>query len=446
MSVYNIKKQLTAAWGYSMNRLALNDFALYEFCMQEDVPEEIRHIWDKLQAQIGQFLEGENQVEELKALRKEISGQAERPIFYGEAFKIYEHVLNRLLARFYETDGPAAETDAERVQWILGYILKNKSMYVVNERLLEVLEALPVRLTKQKFFTYLRESLFKYYQGNPKSCMEEELSRLRITAFIGEPEGLRSSYRQLGDCLRDLEALDLRDVSDEEHERLKKLLGEAASKSEDYMWALSAASEMAGDLLTASMVRRRFGEEGGEPGSIHVLKTVLEKVKKGGGEPLSEELLKPLEGRQETWYERWDACAVPMDRLEREAKEDMDAELLRQISILLSNNEFAELEYREPDPAPLSRQEAEEMVSQFERELSESWKGKHRLFVRAVMSRLFGAMPMFLDSLEDMREFISGSMESCTDEMEKEITMALLRKESELGYQAIMEWAQDQGL
>lgn len=439
MSMHNIKKQLAAAWGYSMNRLALNDFSLYEFCMQEDIPEEIRHIWDQLQTLTGRFLEGENPAEELKALRGEISGQAERPIFYGEALKIYEHVLNRLTARFYETDGPAAETDPERIQWILRYILADKDAYAINQRLLEVMEQLPIRLTKQKFFTYLRKSLLQYYKGNPKSSMERELFKLRTASFIGGPEDLRGSYRQLGDCLRELEAQDLRNVSSEEYERLKALLGEAAGRVEDYIWALSAAAEMAGDLLTAAMARRRLGEAGDEPACIQVLQAVLEGVKKGGDEPLSEELLKPLEGRQETWYERWDACAVPMDRLERECREDMDAELLRQISILLSNNEFADLEYSEPDRTPLSGPEAEEMVSQFERELSESWNGKHRLFVRAVMARLLGSMPVFLDSLDQIREYISGSMESCTDEMEKEITMALLRRESAQGHQAGLE-------
>lgn len=424
MSVHDIKKQLTAAWGYSSNRLALNDFAFYELWVQEEIPGEIEGLWKELQALMRRFLEGESPVEEIRRLRMQTGGQMERLAAYTDALEIYEHMINRLEARFHDMgDG---ETDEERIQWLLRYIMRDQDSVTVNQRIQQVMGQLPVRLTKQKFFSYLREAV-SIYVGGARDSADKLFYMLETAALLKRPQGLEGSYERLGDCLRKLEAQDFSNVSAEDWERLEKLIKEAGMLAEDYMVMLTLVAEMVNDLLVAAMTRRRIGKAAGEESCGRVLQAVWDGFNRGGRETLSDELLKPLEGKQEEWYERWDACCAPMDRLEQECAQDMDAELLRQISLLVSNSTFAPLEHSEPDLTPVSREEAEERAARLENQLSASWKGRHRLFVRAVMAKLLCSLPVFFGSISQVQEYITGCLESCTDEAEKGISMNLIR-------------------
>ena len=60
-------------------------------------------------------------------------------------------------------------------------------------------------------------------------------------------------------------------------------------------------------------------------------------------------------------------------------------------------------------------------------ELSAAWEGKPKVLVRAVMSKILSRLPVFFDSLEEVRLYVEGSLRSCSDVKEKEISMGLIR-------------------
>ena len=59
-------------------------------------------------------------------------------------------------------------------------------------------------------------------------------------------------------------------------------------------------------------------------------------------------------------------------------------------------------------------------------ELSAAWEGKPKVLVRAVMSKILSRLPVFFDSLEEVRLYVEGSLRSCSDVKEKEISMGLI--------------------
>lgn len=68
-----------------------------------------------------------------------------------------------------------------------------------------------------------------------------------------------------------------------------------------------------------------------------------------------------------------------------------------------------------------------EQLDGFFRKLACSWEGKPKLFVRASMSKVLSSIPVIFRSMDELEEYIAGSLESCTDESEKETTMELIR-------------------
>ena len=107
---------------------------------------------------------------------------------------------------------------------------------------------------------------------------------------------------------------------------------------------------------------------------------------------------------------------------------DEDREILRKIGLLMSDSSFMSLE--RPDSGPEPKVDEELMAGKLEHffgELSAAWEGKPKVLIRAVMSKILSRLPVFFDSLEEVRLYVEGSLRSCSDGKEKEISMRLIR-------------------
>ena len=83
-----------------------------------------------------------------------------------------------------------------------------------------------------------------------------------------------------------------------------------------------------------------------------------------------------------------------------------------------------------PEAKAEQKVDEELMAGKLERffgELSAAWEGKPKVLVRAVMSKILSRLPVFFDSLEEVRLYVEGSLRSCSDVKEKEISMGLIR-------------------
>jgi hypothetical protein len=105
---------------------------------------------------------------------------------------------------------------------------------------------------------------------------------------------------------------------------------------------------------------------------------------------------------------------------------DEDGEILRKIDLLMSGSSFMSLE--RPEDRADQKVDEELMAGKLERffgELSAAWEGKPKVLIRAVMSKILSRLPVF--SLEEVRQYVEGSLRSCSDGKEKEISMGIIR-------------------
>lgn len=430
MKLQNVSRQMTAACRYSYNRLALNYDMYYEICGPGEESQEpsCRDLGSRFHPILEAFLRGEYPMEELCELRRAVIARMEQATAYTDCFQAYEYVLNRLEGRFLPAgeSGGDRETDQERLAWIMGYITAPGEAAAVNERIQTVVGQLPVRLTKQKFFALVQEGM-EAYAGSARKNVEDMFYILRSEALLNQPEGMARSFPGLDGILARLEGADYRALTAEEYAVLAELLQEAGELLTDCTGELMLLMDLINDLCVLFLSRSGAVMDVAEEMR---LQSVLRAV--GGafasGAELGEDLLRPLEGRQETCYDQWEACCLPLDLLEQEAGRDPRAETLRRISLLLSNSSFAPLELREDGGSAVDRAELERLVEELTDEMAEGFAGRPRLLVRALMAKVLSSLPVFFGSLEDVQDYVRGSLDSCADEAEKAVCMRLLRE------------------
>ena len=300
---------------------------------------------------------------------------------------------------------------------------------VVNERVQSVVGQLPIRLTRNKFFAMVEEGM-SVYKGGPASSLDDMLYILRSEAMLVRPEDMETGYEDLHSIVREFEKTDFKVITAEEYRHLTAEMGRAGQILMGTTGELMLFMDLINDLYVLMLSRKWAMMEVSEESLVkELLSEVQSLFEEGAVKAIPRELtdkLSMLEGRQETYFEQW-------MRLETEVKNaadggDEDGEILRKIELLMSDSSFMSLE--RPGDRADQKVDEELMAGKLERffgELSAAWEGKPKVLVRAVMSKILSRLPVFFNSLEEVRLYVEGSLRSCSDSKEKEISMRLIR-------------------
>lgn len=427
------KKQISAACHYAYTRLALNYYMYYEVILEGDLlSSRLERLSKGYHGLLKDFLEGSLNLEELSSLRDDTASAMEANTAYTDVFQAYEYVLNRLEGRFEPQLMGDRNVRPDEEEWtaeIMAYIMDTDEPMVVNERVQSVVSQLPIRLTRNKFFAMVEEGL-SVYKGGPVSSLDDMLYILRSEAMLVRPEDMETGYEDLHSILREFENTDFKAVTAEEYRHLTAEMERAGQILMDTTGELMLFMDLINDLYVLMLSRKWAMMEVSEESLLkELLSEVQSLFEEGAVNAIPQELtdkLSMLEGKQETYFEQW-------MRLETEVKSaadsgDEDGEILRKIELLMSDSSFMSLER----PGDRADQTVDEvlMAGKLERffgELSAAWEGKPKVLVRASMSKILSRLPVFFNSLEEVRLYVEGSLRSCSDSKEKEISMRLIR-------------------
>ena len=228
----------------------------------------------------------------------------------------------------------------------------------------------------------------------------------------------------------EFENTDFKAVTAEEYRHLTAEMERAGQILLDTTGELMLFMDLINDLYVLMLSRKWAMMEVSEERLLQgMLSSVHALFEGGAATAIPQELtdkLSMLEGKQEAYFEQW-------MRLETDVNGaadgmDEDREILRKIGLLMSDSSFMSLE--RPDSGPEPKVDEELMAGKLEHffgELSAAWEGKPKVLIRAVMSKILSRLPVFFDSLEEVRLYVEGSLRSCSDVKEKEISMGLIR-------------------
>jgi hypothetical protein len=421
-------------------RLAMHYYAFYEaYCDEEDTwskdgkkaTQEVNHIiCDYLLRKIN-GASREEAIRKTDLLRKEIMEQMDTLVALTDEFKIYEYVLNRIEYRF--VDERMQTDDEEFAKDILRWIFDTEDNLIINEKIKEVIGQLPVRITRQKYFELLKDSI-QVYLGAEKSSLDTYLYILRVSATLFKKEGLKSRYPNLWEKKELLSRFEFNEITKEDYEKAKSLLQAATITLETettvYMGLQEIVNEVYAMLLSYPYAGMAFSEQKTAGDAAY---KVISDINAAFLADKKEDILQSMtdcftdmEGVQEEMSEEISQMEDALYEVNSKHKPLAESLMLNQslqvlllTQKLLSNSLFIDLEESDngemkADEALIAR-EGDLLVE----ELSALFADNHKMVSRAIIANTISKMPVFFDDHKQVMDYVLYSLERCSDIYEK---------------------------
>lgn len=423
------KKRATVAYGYSLTRLALNAYMFFDTLSAGSEEHETWRkdteaaCWDLL----DRHLEGSLEKEVAEQLRQQIRSAVEDIIAYTDGFQIYEYALNRVERRFVEAPSRLEWSEEECISQVMGFITSAREASAMNRRIQEVLEQLPIRYTRQKFYGIVMESMTAFI-GSDRENLDNFLYVLRTCGMAELTKNRRERWPELAALFEELERLEFKELTAESYQEARQKLQLASEQLLAMSDYYQLFQELVNDLLVLCLTSEEaIHDASGEIHALNILRRLAglyQEGTRGIPEELEQEL-ESLEGVQETWYENYQRLAPAPDYHEGENGE---AGKERCVDRLLSSSLFAPLEETPEASHVLTRQEVETAAQGLVAALDPVLTACKKPVMRAVMASILGHLPVSFHSLDEVLAYIRRSMDSCTDRAEKETCMELLQQ------------------
>ena len=121
--------------------------------------------------------------DKLLKLRKNVMDKMQVLTAYVDCFVVYEYVLNRLEYRFSGASLEVGYSDEDMTQEILQKLSSETDQTVRQSMLVSIIEQLPMRMTRKRFFQVLAEGM-DAYKGSDKEAVDGQLFMLRTAAML----------------------------------------------------------------------------------------------------------------------------------------------------------------------------------------------------------------------------------------------------------------------
>ncbi|WP_313153097.1 hypothetical protein [Lacrimispora sp.] len=432
-----LKKQMTAAYQYSYVRLVLNYYTLFETIGEAPViPERIIAYCQQLNGLLKEHCSGKDVEERLLKLRENITHEVEVLTSYTDCFQIYEYVLNRLERKFM-TLPETGHDDESFAKRLTGFVTDTRETAVMNGRIRQIIGQLPVRLTKQKFFSLVMEGL-SVYIGSPLENLNDMMYTLRTESMAKLPAGMEEGHKGLFELLEQFRREDYGNMTAEGYEEASSKLALACEGLMDESGLYIMLQDIINDFCVMVFAKpETVIDVKEEELYCSMAAEILEKFTNEDYSPANEDFfdrLTQLEGRQETYYERYLRTELPEESDER----NKDPDYVKAVNVdkLLSGSSFVELKGRNmeketgkaEETAVVDRSYLEKTAKEYFEELEEVFSGVSRPVVRAIMAKVLSDLPVFFNLIEEIQAYIEGSLKSCLDETEKETCKELLEE------------------
>lgn len=430
-----MKKQMTAAYQYSYVRLVLNYYTLLE-TVAEEAPQtqQMTEYLKRLNSLIGECISGHEAAGDLFALRKDMTHEVEVLTSYADCFQIYEYILNRMERKFIPSSN-SNDQDEAFLKRLMGFITDASDSAVMNGRIKQIIGQLPVRLTKQKFYSLLMEGL-SVYLGSPRENLRDMMYTLRTESMVSLPEGMDEGHKDIYEILQQFKRMDYRNMTFESFQEASAKLSYASQVLTDESGFYVMLQDVINDLCVLMFAKQDavidVSEEEFYRSVLSSIQVKLDQEDFTVGEDEFLHQLTQLEGRQEVYYERYLKVEVL-----KENDESSDGNYIRSMNVdrLLSGSSFAELiteEGRETlsgeESAIVDRSYLDQQAQVYIQEMEELFADAPKPVVRAVMAKVLSDLPVYFNSIDEIQEYVRGSLSSCLDRAEKETCMELVEE------------------
>lgn len=367
----------------------------------------------------------------IENLRNQITSNMLVIVQYVENLSVYEHVFNRVEYRFKDYSDVENYYQNYFTNDLMHYILSDKDNTVIRSKISEVVGQLPMRLSRNKFYEYLRDA-YTLYRGANIGTIDDMSDSIRSSASIKKPEGYETLIPECVSLLEKLSAVDYDKIGEEEFAGLsaesKTVSDRLIELSDDYV----LLTMLINDLYTIALLAQVDDAES------EISKEIIEATLKSAlsREEIDESLLDKfvlLEGSQERINVSIESGSYALDDAKALAEEkgltDLISafETLYKVSLLQTDSTFATLN-TDPKRNEISdnayvEKACQDLIDDFKT----MFESKNQYERRAIMSAVFAQLPIFFNKVDDIQNYINFSLIQCSDEAEKAAVVDLLK-------------------
>ena len=362
-----------------------------------------------------------------KELRDLITARMKVLTAYTDFFEQHEYILNRKEAGILgQTEEVSPEQLAEEA---FSYVFSDQDKMVVNTRIQSVVEQLPVRMTKQRFYDILSEAI-ALYKGGELSVAKDFIHSISDAALLTLPEGFDETYPELKSIRDFFDSVTYKDLDEAEYLHLNDELDRVTEVMEEKATRDLLLQEIVNDILivqlTAPFISKEYTDDRAATAE-EVLGMIVSDKADLSAEQFDRWFLS-LEGAQEEAYETLLALEGSLEAFSPELDEAA-ADALRQADLLTSTSLFMDLDRKEITVVEEKAEESvlEEMKKTLFAQFDEAFSKLSKEEKRSRMAKVLSMVPVFFNSRDEIREYFLYALENCRDDSELTAVSHIIR-------------------
>lgn len=439
-----ITTMYTDTYRLSSIRLTLNYPTFYELYRDKqsllEIPVCLRDLcgrYVRIAEEVAQGRVDEQAVllQKISALRQDSTDIMQVLSTFTDRFSIYEYVMNRVEYNFREDENENLDMDVFR-QKLLAYITADKDGNASRMRMTEVIEQLPMRMSRSRFFQVLQNGL-SVYKGSQLQSVKDVIETIRTCAMLDEPKGFHTYFPDLDSILSCMTQSDYgSDMSEARFHELKNTINSGLSALNAYMDIALLLQELINDTNVVILsLPNVYGNVPEEALSRTVLCELSRRAQDGWG-ALEDTFFADYDellGKQEECYANFNAGEGALeDLLEMYAQKIEEKQLTRQyqelqgIARLLSGSLFAQLQVRE-DVRIAQGKDIDAYYESLAAQLREFFREHPKNINRAVMAKIITHLPPFITRYDELESYIETSLMGCRDKNERAACVEILQ-------------------
>lgn len=413
---------------YSTVKLCLNFYTIREMLEEGDKVAEFKEDYDKIADLLKKAIASADSIdaEDIKvidSLRNSVEYKMKLLTSYTDGFEIYEYILNRLEAGI---KGTACDVDIELLSnKMFQYVFSENDTVVVNSKLQILMSQLPVRMTKNKFYDVVANTL-SIYKGGEISSVDDFVDMLKTAVLINKPDGFETEYPDLYDIYKRLEEIDYKTLDEGTFDRMMIDVNQGAEYIAGQVSFYMLFQEVINDtytILLTALCREANTDKESYKSAIKIINTCIDSFSEDSAEELMDDFMS-LEGAQENVYENVMILETVLDDVDMKSEamsDDVKAyvEKLRTVEKLVSSSLFIDLKKSYKSQSKLADGEyIGKLKEQLVQDFAEYFKDKSMIVVRSIMCKILAAMPIFLDTQQEIKNYFDYVLGNCKNDSE----------------------------
>lgn len=343
---------------------------------------------------------------------------------YTDGLQLYEYMLNRIEYKLTKEEYDVDTTML--VAKVFGYLFQDNDKMVINSKIQLVTSQLPVRMTKNRFYEYLTDTL-NIYNGSECSSLDDFVERLKSTVLLEKPKGYGTDYKEIASMIHTLEAIDFKTIDLSGYEVIMEQFSMTTNHLTELVSNYLLVMELINNLYAVIlMLPYENNDKASVTACIHMIEGIHDGFVSGSGIPsyVNDELIQ-IEGIQEAIGEDMIQYEAALPEVIESHRDVISAMMLDKIfrcllltSKLLSNSLFVSLEDLSVNEAIADADYITAKRDELVGLLSEFFASHQKEMNRAVMAAMFSNMPVLFNSQEEVKQYIEYSLGHCNNDSE----------------------------